>query len=93
MTLGLLTVDLHIPMSRSLKGKRRVLKSLRETVRNRFNISIAEVDHHDKWQRAVLAIACVAMRSSEVHRLLNRVLQFIEDNGESELIDARIETF
>ena len=92
MTLGLLTTELRIPANRSLKGKRKVLKSIKDRARNRFNISIAEVGHQDNWQLATLAIACVSCNSSEAHRLLNHVLKFLENNREIEVIDVSMET-
>ena len=54
------TVELHLPDIGSLKGKRHALKGLKDTLRRRFEISVAEVDHHDVWQRATLALAHVA---------------------------------
>ena len=50
-------VQLHLPESRSLKDKRQVVKSIKERIRNRFNVSIAEVDYLDLWQRCAIAIA------------------------------------
>jgi uncharacterized protein YlxP (DUF503 family) len=52
-------VDVHLPAVDSLKGKRQILKSLKDKVRGRFEDAVAEVDHHDVWQRATLAVACV----------------------------------
>lgn len=59
MTIGLLKVDLFIPSSQSLKDKRQALQSLKVLLRKNFNISLAEVDGHDKWQRSVFAIVKV----------------------------------
>ena len=53
------TVELHLPDVESLKGKRHVLKGLKQKVRARFEVSVAEVDHQDMWQRATLAVAYV----------------------------------
>ena len=59
MVIGLLTLELHFPGARSLKDKRQALRSLEQRIRNRFNVSIAEVEHQDLWQRARLAVVSV----------------------------------
>ncbi len=64
------TVELHLPDIGSLKGKRRALKGLKDTLRRRFEISVAEVDHHDVWQRARLTVAVVTRHAGEAERLL-----------------------
>jgi len=58
--VGILTVELHFPESGSLKGKRKHLKSAQARLRERFGASVAEVDHHDLWQRSRLTVACAA---------------------------------
>ena len=65
MVIGLLTLDLHFPGARSLKDKRQALRSLETRVRNRFNVSIAEVEHQDLWQRSRLAV--VSVNTDHVH--------------------------
>lgn len=65
MVIGLLTLELHFPGARSLKDKRQVLRSLEQRLRNRFNVSVAEVAHQDLWQRATLAV--VAVNTDHAH--------------------------
>ncbi|MDO8357540.1 MAG: DUF503 domain-containing protein [Nitrospirota bacterium] len=60
--VGLCTVELFIPGSQSLKDKRQVLLSLKDRLREKFNLSVAEVDGQDLWQKAVLGLACVAKK-------------------------------
>ena len=91
MVIGILKIELWLPASNSLKGKRMVLKSIKDRLRASFNISIAEVDYHDKWQRAGLAVAAVAPDRRRVDRLLQHVLKKIEDERRSELGDHQIE--
>lgn len=91
MVVGLLTLELHIPMSQSLKEKRQVLKSLLETTRNRFNVSIAEVDHLDLWQRATVGAACVSNDPSFVDQVLNRVLRGFESDPRVEVSRVDLE--
>ena len=61
--VGILTVELHFPEAGSLKGKRKYVKSAKAQLQNRFGASVAEVDHHEKWQRARLTVACVDPRA------------------------------
>jgi uncharacterized protein YlxP (DUF503 family) len=65
MVIGLLTLELHFPGARSLKDKRQALRSLEQRVRNRHNVSLAEVEHQDLWQRATLAV--VSVNTDQVH--------------------------
>ena len=74
MTVGLLTLDLHFPGARSLKDKRQALRSLETRVRNRFNVSVAEVDHQDLWQRARLAVVSVNTDRAHLESTLQGVL-------------------
>lgn len=68
--VGILIAELHFPEAGSLKGKRKHVKSAKAQLQNRFGASVAEVDHHDLWQRAALTVACVSRRYSEVNELL-----------------------
>ena len=89
--VGLCTVELHIPDVQSLKGKRQVLSSLKTKLRNRFNISVAEIDEHDLWQRSILGIACVANDTGRVNQTLDQVLNLIRANPSLELLRSQIE--
>ena len=67
--VAILTVELHFPEAGSLKAKRHHLRSARDQLRNRFGASVAEVDHHDLWQRATLTVACVARDAAAARAL------------------------
>jgi uncharacterized protein YlxP (DUF503 family) len=67
--VAILTVELHFPEAASLKGKRQFVRSAKDNLRNRFGASVAEVDHHDLWQRASLTVACVARSAREASDL------------------------
>jgi hypothetical protein len=73
MVIGLLTLDLHFPGARSLKDKRQALRSLETRIRNRFNVSIAEVEHQDLWQRARLAVVSVNTDHAHLESTLGSV--------------------
>ena len=91
MRLGLLSLDIHIPAANSLKDKRRVIKSLRERIRRRCNVSIAEVDYQDKWQRATLAIVAVTSDSAGMDRVLLQVQKLVDGYDELEVLESRME--
>jgi uncharacterized protein len=79
MVIGVLTLQLSIPIAFSLKEKRRVVKSVIARVRNEFNVAINEVDDQDVWQSAVLGIACVSTAQSYAHGQLEAVIKFIDE--------------
>ncbi len=75
--VGILAVELHFPEAGSLKGKRKYVKSAKAQLQQRFGASVAEVDHHDLWQRARLTIACVARGHSELQQLLDGAERYL----------------
>ena len=85
------TIELHLPDVDSLKGKRHILKGLKERVRNKFEVAVAEVDHHDIWQRATLAVACVSHDSRHANEVVSKALGFIESNVDGSVIDTSLE--
>ncbi|MCE5315236.1 DUF503 domain-containing protein [bacterium] len=88
MIIGVLTVDVSVPGSDSLKDKRHVVKSLLDHIRNKFNASAAEVGHLDSHRRAELAFACVSNEQALVNRMLNKILDQIESNPLCEVVDS-----
>ena len=84
-------VELHLPAAQSLKDKRHVLKSLKDKVRHRFEVSIAEVDHHDSWQRATLALACVSHDARHANEVVDKAMDFIEAHLEGDVTDRSLE--
>lgn len=92
MHVGVCTIDLRLPGNGSLKGKRRVVKSIVTRITREFNVSVAEVEDQDLWQRAVLGVACVSSSGSYAHGQLERVVQWIESQRfDVELLDYQIE--
>ena len=80
MVVGLCTVELFIAESQSLKDKRQVLHGLKERLRSKFNLSVAEVDGQDLWQKAILGMACVSNERSHVNQVLEQALNLIKQN-------------
>ena len=77
MVVGLLSIELHLPASHSLKDKRMVLRHVKDRLR-KFNIAVAEVDHHDLWQRAGLGVVTISTTSAHADRELAAVVEEIE---------------
>lgn len=91
MTIGVLQLDFLIPGARSLKDKRRVVKSLRERMRNRFNCSVAETEYQDMWNRAQLTVCVVSGESQHANTQLNEIARFAGQSRDAEMVDYRIE--
>ena len=92
MHIGVCRVELHLPGNLSLKGKRRVVKSITTQVRSRFNISVAEVDNQNLWQLATLGICCVSNNKRYVNEVLSKAVDFIiSGRFEIEMLDYKIE--
>src|SRR6266436_1603327 len=86
MHVGVARLTLHLPENASLKGKRTVVKSVAQRVRNRFNVAVAEVDTQDMWQVITLGIVCVSDDKRHANEMLNKVIDFVE----SERLDAEV---
>jgi uncharacterized protein YlxP (DUF503 family) len=91
MIVGVCTVELFIPQGHSLKGKRQVLQSLKNRLREKFNLSVAEVGEQDLWQKSILGLACVANESAHVNQVLEQALNLIRGVPTIELVRSKIE--
>ncbi|MCA9398383.1 MAG: DUF503 domain-containing protein [Candidatus Omnitrophica bacterium] len=91
--IGLLQISVFIPEAHSLKEKRMVLKRLKDKIRNKFNVSIAELDQMDKWQTAVIGITIVSNDIRYIDKTLQHVKSFIEAYHALEITDHVIEFF
>ncbi|NQT72224.1 MAG: DUF503 domain-containing protein [Chloroflexi bacterium] len=92
MNVGTLCVRFRLPENGSLKGKRKIIKSISSRVGNKFNVSVAEVDDLDRWQAATLGIACVSNGRRHANEMLSKVMDFIEViRGDAEILDYEIE--
>jgi uncharacterized protein len=88
--VGILSVELHFPQAGSLKGKRKFVRSAKAQLQNRFGAAVAEVEHHELWQRAGLTVACVARELGELDRLLDDAVRYL-GGQEYELLRAERE--
>ena len=92
MHVGVCRIRFRLPENGSLKGKRRVLKSITTQVGSKFNVSVAEIDNHDLWQLATLGISCVSNDKRHTNEVLSKVVGFITDSRfEVEILDYEIE--
>ncbi len=91
MFIGVLTIELHIPLAGSLKGRRSVVKGMKDRIRSRFNVSVAEVGETDLWQRATIGVACVSGDKTYAGQALNKVVDMVRASTSVELLDYTIE--
>jgi uncharacterized protein YlxP (DUF503 family) len=89
--IGLLTVELHFPEAQSLKAKRMVVKSIKDRLRRKFNVSVAEVGYLELWQRAELAVAAVSGARPVVESQLEAITRDLEDRFGGELVGTSFE--
>ncbi len=79
MTISLLTLEIHIPDSRSLKDKRQVLRSLKDRLKSRYNVAVAELDHQDSWQRSQIGIVSISNDQAHLQQAMQAVLAEAEE--------------
>ncbi len=90
MVIGLLSLEIFLPQSRSLKEKRRVLNAFRDRIRGRFNVALAELDFQEKWQRAKIGIVTLNTRKEYVDLVLQRIREEAERNLKAEISRSEI---
>jgi len=93
MWIGCLEIEVHIPGASSLKEKRMILKSIKDKLHNRYNISIAEVDALDKWQRSVLGIVCVNRNKQLINSLLDNIVGLFNGLKQLYVVDYNLSFF
>ncbi|HEX6844295.1 MAG TPA: DUF503 domain-containing protein [Actinomycetota bacterium] len=91
MLVALERFDLRIPGCASLKEKRHVVKGLTAAIRQRFPVSVAEVDHHDLWQRTAIAVAAVGAEQHHLRRVMHEVEKLVDRWAEVDVIDRELQ--
>lgn len=86
MVVGVLQVDVRVPTAQSLKDKRSALKSLKDQLRGRFNVAVAEVESNETWQRASVGVSAVGDDRAYVEGLLKQVTEWLRQTRFVELI-------
>jgi hypothetical protein len=87
MFVGVVRIELHLPGVSSLKGKRSIVRGLKDRIRQRVHAAVAEVDHQDLWQRATLGVAVVSGESRQVGEMLQSVRDLVHGAPGAEVID------
>ena len=93
MTIGLLQLEMLLPETRSLKDKRSVLSRIKNQVRNKFNVAIAELKYGDQWGRTLLGITTISNDGKFVHQLLDEVENLIENQFPIQILSRKVELF
>ncbi len=88
MVIGVVTWELHLNGCSSLKDKRRVIKSLKDRLHNRFNVSVAETGHHERWQSAELACCVVAVDKRQAESVLSSADRLVDSEGLARILDS-----
>lgn len=91
MVVGLCTVEVFISGSQSLKDKRQVIHGLKDRLRGKFNLSVAEVDGQDLWQKATLGMACVSNEGHHANQVLEQALNLIKSVPAIEVVRTQLE--
>lgn len=91
MVVGSLKIEFRLTDNRSLKGKRKVVRSMVDKVKSRFNVSIAEVGSNDKWQKIELGISAVGNDRRHIDSSLNHILSFLESLYLAEIVHTEME--
>lgn len=86
MVVGVLRLELHVPTAQSLKDKRSVIKRIKDQLRGRFNVAVAEVEANETWQRATIGISTVGDDRAYIEGLLRQITEWIRSTGLVELI-------
>ncbi len=91
MKVGIMQVSLYIPGAQSLKEKRMVIKSIKDKVSQKYNVSIDEVEYQEKWQRSVIGIAQVGRDIKSIERNFNSIYQILLNNYSIQVVDRLVE--
>jgi uncharacterized protein YlxP (DUF503 family) len=89
MIVGVVRISLHFPDSESLKAKRKILLSVKDRIKNKFNVSVAELEDNELWQTCVLGVAVISNKKNHANAVLSKVIDLI--NSRPELIVTGIQ--
>jgi hypothetical protein len=90
MVIGLLSLEIHFPYSQSLKDKRKELNSLKDRIRQKYNVALAELDYQDTWQRTKLGIVTLNSQPAVVENILAKILRDVENHVNGDILKADI---
>jgi len=93
MIIGFLSLEIYIPYSHSLKEKRKRLSSLRNRLKNRYNVAFAELDYHKKWQRTKIGVVTLNNQKRLIDSLFSKIIADTEMNIDGHIIEHQIHYF
>jgi uncharacterized protein YlxP (DUF503 family) len=93
MIIGLLTLEIYIPYSHSLKEKRKTLNRVKDRLKKKFNIAFAELEYQNKWQRSKIGLVTLNTQKSMVEKIFQKIIKEIEENIEGEILQKEIYYF
>ena len=91
MVIGVLQVQMHLPSAGSLKGKRKILKSLKDRLKNKFNLSVAELEYQDLWQSSTIGMAIISNDKQFANSVLSKATDLVNNQPEIIVIDIQME--
>ncbi len=92
MVIGLLRIEIYIESSRSLKDKRKIIKSLIQKLKSKFaNLSVSEVELLNNWKKSIIAIVTVSNEITYINSVIDKVLNFIKEGNNYQVVDTEIE--
>ena len=89
MIIGYLLLELYLPYSHSLKEKRKRLKKIKDRLKTKFNVSYAELDYQDKWQRSKVGIVTLNNQKTLIEKIFNQIINDIEENIDGEILNTQ----
>ncbi len=93
MIIGLLTLEIYLPYSHSLKEKRKTLNKIKDRLKKKFNVALAELDYQNKWQRSKIGLVTLNNQKNMIEKIFQRIMQEIEENIEGEILQSEINYF
>ncbi len=93
MLVGVCRIELYVPDSSSLKSKRMIINSIKNKVRNKFNVSISEIDPNEKWQRISLGISMVSNERKFIDMTMGEIIKFIDGDGRLVILNHLVEVY
>jgi uncharacterized protein YlxP (DUF503 family) len=93
MIIGLLTLEIYIPYSHSLKEKRKTLNKIKDRLKKKFNVAFAELEYLNKWQRSKIGLVTLNTQKSMIEKIFQKIVREIEENIEGEILQTEIYYF
>ncbi len=90
MIIGLLTLEIYLPYSHSLKEKRKTLNMIRDRLKRKYNIAFAELDYQNKWQRSKVGLVTLNTQKGMIEKVFQKIVEQVEENIEGEILHKEV---